>query len=200
MNTGTLLTIGYTEDNAKERIEAFLAQPRTGLVDIRYTPRCRWNAQWNKSALQAKYGRAKYVHEPCFGNVNYRKKDGPIQLANPDERLPAVVNFLIGGASLMLLCACKEYERCHRRTVYELVMSTVNARLAELEALQARPTMQYNEQRDCFAVQMPNGRLLCTTTENFLQASSSMPLASLDNPEHWLGCVDGKTVWIEVQP
>ena len=199
MNTGTLLTIGYTEPDAAQRIATFLAQPHTGLVDIRYSPRCTWDAQWDKSALQVTYGQ-QYVHERCFGNVNYRKKGGPIQLVNPDERLPVVVRYLMNGGSLMLLCACKDYEHCHRRTVYELVMSAVDARLAEVQALQACPTMQYDEQRDCFTVPFPDGRLLCTTPTNFLAALSRMPRSYLDNPEHWLGCVDGRTVWIEVQP
>lgn len=197
MNTGTLQTIGYTEQDAAQRIDAFLAQPKSGLVDIRYMPRCRWNAQWNKSALQAKYGRGKYVHERCFGNVNYNKPGQPIQLVNPDEQLNTVVNFLLSGGSLMLLCACKNYERCHRKVVYDLVMQAVQKRMVEEQERQMQPTMQYDEHRQCFTVPFPDGRLLCTTTENFRDASNKMPLAILDDPSNWLPHVDGKTVWIE---
>jgi hypothetical protein len=130
MSIGTLETIGYAEKDATQRIDAFLAQPRTGLVDIRYSPRCRWNAQWNKSALQAKYGTRKYIHLPCFGNVNYHRPGQPISLANPRERLETVVNALLRGSSLMLLCACKDYEQCHRKTVYDLIMREVKQRQA----------------------------------------------------------------------
>ncbi|MGH2508490.1 MAG: hypothetical protein ACRDHZ_13985, partial [Ktedonobacteraceae bacterium] len=66
MNTGTLETIGYTEKDAAQRLTAFLAQPHTGLVDIRYSPYCRWDAQWNKSALLTSYGPTKYTHMRCF--------------------------------------------------------------------------------------------------------------------------------------
>ncbi len=198
MNIGTLETIGYAEPDAAQRIAKFLAQPRTGLIDIRYSPRCRWDAQWNKSALQAKYTR-QYIHLRCFGNVNYNKPGQPIQLANPNERLASLVNFLLNDASLMLLCACKDYEHCHRKTVYDLMMLEVEKRLAEVQALQAIPTMQYDTERRCFAVPFPDGRLLCTTPENFLEASGTMPLSSLDDPFQWLSYVDGNTVWIEVQ-
>lgn len=194
---GKLYTIGYTEKDAAQQIEAFLAQEQTGLIDIRYRPRCRWNAQWNKSALQAKYGAYKYIHLRCFGNMNYNQPGQPIQLLNPDERLHSVVHALFNGISLMLLCACKDYERCHRKTVYDLVMQAVQERQAREQTVQSAPTMQYDEQRQCFAAPFPDGRLLCTTSENFLEASGIMPLAMLDDPLNWLPSVDGKTVWIE---
>src|SRR3954465_15718908 len=100
MSIGTLETIGYTEKDAAQRITAFLAQPRTGLVDIRYSPRCRWDAQWNTRALLATYGSTKYIHLRCFGNVNYNRPGQPIHLANPQERLYSLVNALLNGSSL----------------------------------------------------------------------------------------------------
>jgi hypothetical protein len=198
MNTGTLETIGYTEPDAAQRIAAFLAQPRTGLVDIRYSPYCRWDKQWNTQALLAKYGSTKYIHLKCFGNINYNRPGQPISLAHPGERLNSMVNALLHGSSLMLLCACKDYERCHRKTVYDLVIHALQERVTMEQALQAVPTMQYDPTRKCFAVPFPDGRLLCTTSENFLEATSTMPLAYLDDPVNWLPFVDGKTVWIEV--
>lgn len=131
MLDGKLETIGYTEEDAAQRIETFLTLPHSGLIDIRYSPYSRWDAQWTREALQAKYGSKQYIHLPCFGNVNYRRSDEPISLANPRERLDAVVNALLRGASLMLLCACKDYERCHRKTVYDLIMRELERRQAE---------------------------------------------------------------------
>ena len=128
MSIGTLETIGYTEKDAAQRIDAFLTLPRSGLIDIRYSPKSRVDAQWTKEALQAKYGSKQYIHLPCFGNVNYRHRDQPIRLANPRERLDSVVNALLRGCSLILLCACKDYERCHRKTVYDLIMREVAQR------------------------------------------------------------------------
>lgn len=199
MTMGRLETIGYTEKDAVQRIDAFLAQPRTGIIDIRYSPRCRWNARWNKNALLRTYGPTRYIHLKCFGNVNYNQPGQPIQLANPNERLSSVVNFLVSGASLMLLCACKNYETCHRKTVYDLLTQALEDRIAEEQAFQAQPTMQYDAHRGCFCAPFPDGRLLCTTVENFQAAADLMPLETLDDPYRWLPYVDHKTVWIEVQ-
>jgi uncharacterized protein (DUF488 family) len=131
MTLGTLETIGYSEPGAVARIETFLTRPRSGLVDIRYSPRCRWDAQWNAAALLAKYGSTKYIHLKCFGNVNYNCPGQPIQLAAPEERLNSLVNALLAGSSLLLLCACKDYERCHRKVVYDLVMKEGARRQAQ---------------------------------------------------------------------
>ena len=48
---GTLHTLGYTEPNAQQRLDEFLAQPHTGLVDIRYSPHSRWRPEFNQAAL-----------------------------------------------------------------------------------------------------------------------------------------------------
>jgi hypothetical protein len=205
VNRGTLETIGYTEPDALARIDAFLTQQkqRAALIDIRYSPRCRWGKQWNKGALQARYG-DRYLHLPCFGNVNYANKEQPIQLARPEEQLQTTVNTLRHGVSLLLLCACKNYDQCHRKTVYDLIQASVEQEereeQARLQELEASPRMDWtNERPDVMRGPLPDGRLLCTTTENFMEEMSMMPLEYLDDPQNWLSCVDGQTVWIEDQ-
>src|SRR6266516_182648 len=123
MITGTLYTLGYAEPNATERLETLMAQPRTALVDIRYAPYSRWAASWRKKALMEKYGQVRYTHVRALGNINYNKPDLPIELADPDEWVQKCVRSLQRGWSLILLCACKDYEHCHRKTVYELIQA-----------------------------------------------------------------------------
>jgi len=120
---GELLTLGYMEHDAMPRLDAFLAQPRTSLVDIRYSPRSRWRPAFNQSALIGRYGWATYRHCKSLGNVNYNKPGESIKLYAPFEGVRLVLSLLQGGHSLLLLCACKNYDRCHRKTVYDLVMS-----------------------------------------------------------------------------
>ena len=117
-----LETVGYTERGAAERITAFLARPRSGLVDIRLVPWCGWSTQWRKAELLAKYGGKHYIHLPGFGNINYNRPGQPIELQDPSAHLAVVVKALQSGASLLLLCGCKSYEQCHRKVVYELIM------------------------------------------------------------------------------
>lgn len=129
-------TIGYAEPGAEERIAEFLASgEKTALVDIRKNPRSRWYPRFNQSALQACYGK-RYIHLPEFGNVNYAPENraNGIVLANPSEGLRQVQRLLAHGWSIMLLCACKEYEQCHRKTVYDLIVSSIN----EAEARERR--------------------------------------------------------------
>src|SRR6266487_2644429 len=125
MTTGTLYTLGYAEPNATERLEALMAQPRTAIVDIRYAPYSRWSASWNSRTLMHKYGPIRYHHAGELGNVNYNKPGLPIQLADPDVWVQKCVKSLQQGWSLVLLCACKDYERCHRKTVYDLIQAAL---------------------------------------------------------------------------
>jgi hypothetical protein len=122
-----LETIGYTEKDAVARIATFLARDASGLVDIRLVPWCKWDAQWRKSELLATYGSKQYIHLPGFGNVNYNQPGQPIQLQDPEKHLAVVVKALQRGVFLMLLCGCKDYEQCHRKTVHELIMAQLRS-------------------------------------------------------------------------
>lgn len=120
----TLDTIGYTEQDALQRIDAFLARPRCYLVDIRYKPWSKWNPRWNRPALQARYPH-RYVHLPGLGNLHYGHRDQPIQLADPEPHIAHLAAMLTRGTSYLLLCACKDYEHCHRKAVYDLIMTAL---------------------------------------------------------------------------
>lgn len=122
-----LLTIGYTEPNALARIDAFLSVHNSVPVDIRFSARNRWAGQFGKGALEKRYGK-QYIHCPEFGNVNYRPEDRAkgIELAWPDLGLKRVAWRLEEGQAVMLLCACKDYETCHRKVVYELIMAEMS--------------------------------------------------------------------------
>ena len=59
---GELLTLGYTEPDACQRLDAFMDRPQTGLIDIRYSPRSLWYPEFNQKALLERYGTRKYGH------------------------------------------------------------------------------------------------------------------------------------------
>jgi hypothetical protein len=90
------------------------------LVDIRYSPWSRWQPQWRKAVMRERYG-YRYLHLKALGNVNYNKPGRPIQLLDPEKSVQAAAQFLQSGWSMMLLCACKNYETCHRKVVYDLI-------------------------------------------------------------------------------
>lgn len=120
---GNLLTIGYTGQDAQQRLEALLAQPSTVLVDIRFKPRSRWRPEFNQAALMKRYGSHKYEHCQALGNMNYNRPGEPIKIWKPEEGVQQVIRFLRQRHTVILLCACKNYFQCHRRTAYELVVA-----------------------------------------------------------------------------
>jgi uncharacterized protein (DUF488 family) len=121
---GELFTVGYADPIGAARLEQLMSLPQTKLVDIRYSPRSRWRPEWNKKALLEKYGQH-YTHLKALGNINYNKSSEPIQLADPAASIVECAQWLLQGWSLILLCACKNYEQCHRKVVYELLQAEI---------------------------------------------------------------------------
>lgn len=121
---GAVLTLGYTEPDAMPRLATFLAKPQTILLDIRYSPRSRWRPEWNQRPLIERYG-VQYVHCRALGNVNYARPGEPIKLVDPEEGVRRVIRLVHNGYAVILLCACKTYERCHRKTAYDLILATL---------------------------------------------------------------------------
>ena len=118
-----VVTLGYAQRGASERLEAFLClQEKVCVVDIRLSPRSRWNPIWNKNALIERTGE-RYLHLPELGNRNYNQPGEPIVLADPVKGLESLLGLLQDGFAVLLLCACKEYGRCHRKVVYDLLVS-----------------------------------------------------------------------------
>lgn len=124
--TGTIHTLGYAHPDAQARLHALMDSDLTMVpVDIRYSPRSHWYPQWSGQALQKTWG-DRYRHIKALGNVNYRSA-APIQLMDADAGVRWAVATLKAGYSLILLCACRDEERCHRKVVKELVMLALDA-------------------------------------------------------------------------
>jgi uncharacterized protein (DUF488 family) len=95
------------------------------LVDIRLSPRSRWQPAWNQSALIERWG-DRYIHLPELGNLHYKPEDREkgIKLANPEQGLHDLETYVLrAGYTAVVMCACKSYETCHRHVVCELIGS-----------------------------------------------------------------------------
>jgi hypothetical protein len=118
---GGLCPLGYAA-RIDSLVEALMQEyPQVVLLDIRLHARSRWCSAWNKSVLWAKWGE-RYVHEKRLGNVNYQYDDRPVKLLDPEAVLPSLLVQLQQGAIFLLLCACKNYDACHRKVVFEYIM------------------------------------------------------------------------------
>lgn len=125
MAVGKLYSLGYRTPRAQERLDKVFAQyPDTFLVDIRYSP--KGLRGWDKQALEARY-QASYMHVPELGNRNYRNP-GHIEIVNLDAGVERIVKILESGLHVILLCACENYNTCHRH----LVVEAVQQRMKEL--------------------------------------------------------------------
>ncbi len=118
---GCLCPLGYAAKIDSVVEEVMQAYSAAVLLDIRFVARSRWYPRWNKGVLQAKWG-GRYVHEKRLGNVNYQYSDCPIELLDPEAALPSLLVQLQQGVIFLLLCACRDYSRCHRKVVAEYIL------------------------------------------------------------------------------
>lgn len=83
------------------------------IVDVRLKP---WSNrhEWRRPHLAARF-RESYVHVESLGNINY-KNGGPVLLK--DERAGiADVMSMTASCPVILLCACWDGEKCHRKNI-----------------------------------------------------------------------------------
>lgn len=87
------------------------------VLDIRCRPYSRQTG-WSGSDLSRLLGK-RYRHLAAWGNVNYSDAGG-IQLANPVAGCD-IVKRLSQENPVILLCGCREFEKCHRKTCSDLL-------------------------------------------------------------------------------
>ena len=122
MEHGKVYTVGYAADGSAQLLEQVMSDPTMLLVDIRLVPRSRWFPHWNKKGLIQLWGN-RYRHERRLGNLNYKNRRKPIELVDATGGIEPLVALLQTGYSIVLLCACVQYETCHRKLVAELLLS-----------------------------------------------------------------------------
>jgi uncharacterized protein (DUF488 family) len=121
---GKVYTIGYAAADSMQMLEQVMSDPAMLLVDIRLVPRSRWFPQWNKKQLIQRWSK-RYRHERRLGNLNYKNKRKPIELVDAAGGLAFLVELLQAGYSIVLLCACVQYDACHRKLVADLLAQSL---------------------------------------------------------------------------
>lgn len=123
---GTLYTLGYAARGSAEVLKELMTSSEVLLVDIRLRPRSRWWPVWNKKQLRERWG-SRYTHEKQLGNLNYRDRSLPVQLVGPhvEEAIAGLATLLVQGYSVVLMCACRDYDTCHRKVVAEMVGAAI---------------------------------------------------------------------------
>jgi len=117
---GKLIPFGYTTPDAEQHLHEIMGDPETLLLDIRLRPVSRYRPQWNKSRLKAEW-KGRYAHCRTLGNVNYKDRSQPIVLLAPEPTITTIARYVEGGYTIVVMCACKDYDTCHRKTVIERI-------------------------------------------------------------------------------
>lgn len=106
-----IFTTGYTGKRI-EALKPMLERLDAVLVDIRFSPNSRV-MHWRKAYLSTLL-KDRYHHNPNLGNRTFR--EGRIAIQNLELGLETL---LASSFPVVLMCACKEYSRCHRRVISE---------------------------------------------------------------------------------
>jgi hypothetical protein len=114
--------------------------PSALLVDIRSQPYSK-RPEWRHDSLALRFGQRYRPLGELLGNVNYNN-GRPMMLAASTLGVKRLISWLEAGHSLILLCACRDYARCHR----SLVVAKVRRVCPEIEVEEAE-NMRFNEWR-----------------------------------------------------
>lgn len=115
-----LVPFGYSMPGAEAILSTIMERDSSALlVDIRTQPYSK-RPEWRHDSLALRFGKRYRPLGELLGNVNYNT-GGPMRLASATLGAKRLRSWLETGHSLVLLCACREYARCHRSLVVEKV-------------------------------------------------------------------------------
>ena len=129
---GSLAPFSYASKYAQSELDdVLIANPRACIIDTRSTPWCTWSETWTRPALERRYKKRYRYAGQVLGNTNYNTPNAPIVLVNEAAGIPWLVKGLEQGVTLILLCGCVTYERCHRKVIYDKVKDILGDRLPD---------------------------------------------------------------------
>ena len=124
----TLYTLGYGGRHADD---FFALLSNTGvnfLVDVRKSARTRLPGFHGTTlARRCEAEKIEYQHVPLLGNANYdAPDDAPIQLVDPEAGREILEDILSReGVVATIMCACRDFRRCHRLDVAGLMVAAL---------------------------------------------------------------------------
>lgn len=109
-----LYTYGYQGGSLEDLRDYASAGALT--LDTRLVPTSP-NPLWRRASLERALG-DRYRWCKALGNIHFRS-GGPVQLHDPEVGLETL-GELIYQSPVVLLCACRAWQSCHRRVVAEI--------------------------------------------------------------------------------
>jgi hypothetical protein len=108
-------TLGYAQAFSDRRLAYSMSKPRTLLIDLRKDPYSDY-AMWDSLQLRQVWGKHYRQAGAYLGNENHAN-GGPISIPRLQEGLEVLLDYVLKGWSLVLLCGCMNFCECHRQVV-----------------------------------------------------------------------------------
>ncbi|MEO1427606.1 MAG: DUF488 domain-containing protein [Cyanobacteria bacterium J06632_19] len=128
-----ILTFGYgNRKDYQELIEYFEQYRVSFLVDVRISPRA-WSRKWYGDSVEklcVSKG-IKYISKSALGNTSGNAKWLPPDKEEAKKSLDEVAEFACSG-TVLLMCAEKDWNRCHRTEVANELEKLVNSPVQHL--------------------------------------------------------------------
>jgi len=124
-----LYTIGYNNFSFFEFSDK-IKELGAIIIDVRYSPRS-YNPFWGKKYLEDRFGNS-YIHIPELGNKNYKNPDKEFDIVDIEKGFQEVSQYLDMEIDCVLMCACEDVEKCHRRIVSEYIGGKTSAKIIHL--------------------------------------------------------------------
>jgi len=117
-----LYTVGYAKMKDPKLMKQLAQNSNSMVCDIRLSPRTSFPG-WAKESLQKLLG-DRYIWIQAFGNENHHT-GMEVKLRDPSAGLQMALELLQQFDNLILLCGCKDYHSCHRKTTAEFLQKNI---------------------------------------------------------------------------
>ena len=124
-----LYTLGYKDWSFYDFLEK-VEELGVTVIDVRFSPK-GYNPFWSKSNLD-KSLKSNYIHIQELGNKNYNDLLKPIEVVDIEVGSRQVIGYLDLDFDCLLLCACSDVDKCHRRVVSDFIQIKTGCEIIDL--------------------------------------------------------------------
>ncbi len=139
MSERTVWHVGYRDGWTLAALAGRVKELDAVLVDVRRSagpPQSAWSAARFAEVLGERY---RWL--PALGNRNYRDPAAPIVLADEERGLDQLGRLLTHYVAIVIMCACSDYEVCHRRVVIGKLAARCRIRVKPLPSPDPQGTL-----------------------------------------------------------
>lgn len=100
------------------------------IIDIRYSPNS-YSSFFNSKYLGDIFGNS-YIHVPELGNKNYKNPEKEFDIVDIEAGIKKIEEYTGLGFNCVLLCACYDFDKCHRKLVADKIKEKLNCEIIHI--------------------------------------------------------------------